>query len=342
MSRIVGDFLDTDGKNKKNWEQLVEDNDAYGSHKVRRHLEDYTETTLQRRVLEENEMFVRAEVHSENSFVQYEKIAGKEARRREIYEGETFVFPMWRQGSQYSKGTRMYSIDPMNKWESFEDSIEIPLMMFSGACADQDISFIGTIYEHFPEPGRKNPANIKANKIKLDSRVITLRISANRWNAKTEEFDPACAPDSKLLYRKRLVISLATKSKKNSGRKLMFHQKENMTTIRKRMCAIWNYNIGMFGAWDTENIETVQVDEEGALCLTDTIGTYAIIAEKKNLPYDYDEESWVNTSKLVGYGVSNFFLLIFLIMIFFSGYVFSGFCFLTISLLDIYGSNFTY
>eukprot|EP00090_Calanus_glacialis_P035198 TRINITY_DN60141_c0_g1_i1.p1 TRINITY_DN60141_c0_g1~~TRINITY_DN60141_c0_g1_i1.p1 ORF type:complete len:923 (-),score=185.92 TRINITY_DN60141_c0_g1_i1:73-2841(-) len=330
VSKLVGDFLDTKGRNRRNWKLMNDDNNVFGSHQVRQSLEAFTEKALQSRVLEPKELSVRAEIHSQNSFVQYEKIAIPEVRRRQVYEGETFVFPMWRERSKRS--TKNYVVDPMEKWDSFPESIEIPLMLFSGSCADQDISFVGTIYENFPDPGRKNPVNIKSRKIQLDSRVMTIKASANRWNRNTEEFDPICRPDPKLLYRKRLLINLATKSKEKSRRQLLFHQNEDVTSILKRHCAIWNPNIGMFGAWDTEDIETMQIDEQGATCVTDKLGTYAIIAEKIELPYEYDEEGWLYVTKLVGYIVSTIFLIIFVIIIFLSAYLWEQFHILRMNL----------
>jgi len=324
VSKLVGDFLDPRGKNRRNWQLMNDDNNVYGSHQIRQSLEAFIEKALQSRVLNPKELFVRAEVHSQNSFVQYEKIAIPEVRRRQVYEGETFVFPMWRQRSKRSAETS-YVNDPMEKWESFPESIEIPLMLFSGSCADQDISFVGTIYENFPESGRKNPVNIKSKKILLDSRVMTIQASANRWNRNLEQFDPICRPDPKLLYRKRLLVNLATKYKRKSRRQLLFHQNEEVTTILKRHCAIWNPSIGQYGAWDTESIETMEIDELGATCVTDKLGTYAIIAELIEQPFQYDEEGWLYVTKLVGYIVSTVVLVIFVIIIFLSAYLWEQF-----------------
>jgi len=332
ISKLVGDFLDPRGKNKRNWKLMNSDNDIFGGHQVRQSLEDFTEKALQNRVLQPKELFVRAEVHSKNSFVQYEKIAIPEVRRRQVYEGETFVFPMWRERAKRSVKTETYVVDSMEKWDSIPESIEIPLMLFSGSCADMDISFVGSIYENFPEPGRKNPVNIKSKDIKLDSRIMTIRASANRWNRNLEEFEPTCKPDPKLLYRKRLLINLVTKSKQKSRRQLLFHSNEEVTTILRRHCAIWNSNIGMFGAWDTEDIETLQIDEQGATCVTNKLGTYAIIAEKIEMPYEYDEDGWLYVTKLLGYIVSTIVLIAFVVIIFLSAYLWEQFHILRMNL----------
>ena len=65
---------------------------------------------------------------------------------------------------------------------------------------------------------------------------------------------------------------------------------------------------------------TIEIDENGATCLTDKLGTYAIIAEKIEKPFDYDEGQFFKL-KLAGYGFSNFILIIFIFIILLSAYV---------------------
>ena len=98
--------------------------------------------------------------------------------------------------------------------------------MFSGKCAEQDISVVGAVYENFPEPGRKDPVNIHSNRIKLDSRVMSIKAFANSFNRNNQEFTKLCQPDPKLLYRKKLMVTLETKDKVKSKfqRQLMFHE----------------------------------------------------------------------------------------------------------------------
>ena len=59
-------------------------------------------------------------------------------------EGDTFVFPMWRGRAKRAAGdVTSHVSDPLEKWEHFAESVEVPLSMFSGACAEKDISFVG-------------------------------------------------------------------------------------------------------------------------------------------------------------------------------------------------------
>ena len=300
---------------------MVNDADAIDAHQIKETLEMYGLTALLRKVLEPEERSTGAEVHSQNSFFQYQKIANKELSRRQAYTGDTFTFPMWRKKSGKSFEWKKYATNNLEKWEEIEEYIEVPLMMFSGSCADRDIAFVGSIYDDFPDSGRKNPVNIRSEAIQLDSRILSIKASANSWNKEKEEFlDDECIPDPKLLYRKRLKLKLKTKSKEKSRRQLLFHENEIETSILRRHCAIWNLDIGLHGAWDIEDIETIEIDENGATCLTDKLGTYAIIAEKIEKPFDYDEGQFFKL-KLAGYGFSNFILIIFIFIILLSAYV---------------------
>ena len=334
-SKVIGDFLDMSGKYHEKWELVNEDQNIFGSHDVRQNFESYIAKTLQNLVLEPGTRMQRAEVHSENGFVQFEKISNPEVLRRQIYEDETFVFPMWRKRSKRSTGYQPYVVgDSLSKWDTFADSIEIPLMLFSGKCAEQDISVVGAVYENFPEPGRKDPVNIHSNRIKLDSRVMSIKAFANSFNRNNQEFTELCQPDPKLLYRKKLMVTLETKDKVKSKfqRQLMFHENEEKSEIVRRHCAMWNPDIGLFGAWDTVDIETVSMDENSAVCLTDKLGTYAVVAELEELPQAYDEPGWLYYTRLAGYCLSCLLLLIFVIIILTSAYLWEQFHILRLNL----------
>ena len=84
MSKLVGDFLDTRGRNRNGWELMRRDNDVDGGPGVREGLEDFTFTALERRELEPGELAARLEVHSKNAFLQFEKISLPEVRRRQV------------------------------------------------------------------------------------------------------------------------------------------------------------------------------------------------------------------------------------------------------------------
>ena len=56
----------------------------------------------------------------------------------------------------------------------------------------------------------------------------------------------------------------------------------------------------IFSIAPTQGITTVRMDETGATCVTSTLGTYAIIAEKIEPPFPYEVtlvgQNWWHTS----------------------------------------------
>ena len=101
----------------------------------------------------------------------------------QVNAADTFVFPLWRQRGRRQADYKQFVSEPLGKWETLAESVEIPLELFSGVCAEQDINFAGWVYDSFPDPGRKNPVNIRSDEIMLDSRVVTVRVSANKYDS---------------------------------------------------------------------------------------------------------------------------------------------------------------
>ena len=48
-----------------------------------------------------------------------------------------------------------------------------------------------------------------------------------------------------------------------------FARIKSITDPDIRHCAIWNPSLGLLGAWDTDNIQTIQANEVAASCITD-------------------------------------------------------------------------
>ena len=99
----------------------------------------------------------------------------------------------------------------LDQWTQIVESIDIPRVMFSGSCADKDVSYIFNIIDDFPDPGWKNPVSIKSKNIQLDSKVIHVSATANKYDSGTHTFSEDCQPDSKLLYSHKVVARLYTK-----------------------------------------------------------------------------------------------------------------------------------
>ncbi len=58
----------------------------------------------------------------------------------------------------------------------------------TGDCESKEVTFVGVINDHFPGSGLKNPVFIRANRIELDSRVMSVDITANLLDQEVEFF----------------------------------------------------------------------------------------------------------------------------------------------------------
>ena len=132
--------------------------------------------------------------------------------------------------------------------------------MFSGDCSENHVALVASIYDEFPDPGRKNPVSIPINKMRLDSKIIEAEVlSIPRVNSKQQLLE--CKPDIKLLLRRPLRMTFELKSGKSKtikdgSRKLQFHGDDAPSEIKSKYCAIWNPALGNLGAWDTEGMFT--------------------------------------------------------------------------------------
>ena len=138
----------------------------------------------------------------------------------------------------------------------------VPSILFSGDCSENHVALVASIYDDFPDPGRKNPVSIPINIMRLDSKIIEAEVaSVPRVGSKQNLLE--CKPDIKLLLRRPLRMTFELKSGKKSkesikdgSRKLQFHGDEAPSEIKSKHCAIWNPSIGRLGAWDTEGINS--------------------------------------------------------------------------------------
>jgi len=255
---------------------------------------------------------------------------GKERTRDDELENKYWAFPDWKTETWKNAirgfGNHPDTFDPTEK-------IQIPSEVFSGDCKKHPVSFTGIILDTFPDPGRKNPTFMPANHVELDSRIIVMTVTANKQgdiegnDATDRDFNTRCQPDETLLRGTPIKIELGVKSyRHNYGRKLMsYFDTLDSSQVRKRHCAIWNPDISTNGAWDTEGVKTVFVNDGTAECSSTRFGTFAIIAEIEDQPYAPEDELWLLVTKSVGYGLSIICLIAFIIIVLLKKYLWEMF-----------------
>lgn len=231
-------------------------------------------------------------------------------------EESYFSFPNWANTKRWGKIQETFGITSTPL-----DQIEIPSILFSGDCSENHVALVSSIYENFPDPGRKNPATIPINKMRLDSKIMEADVLSIPTAANSKNTN--CKPDIKLLLRRPLKLTFELKSGRNrsrslikdGSRKLQFHiddASESLENeIRAKYCAVWNTEIGPNGAWDTADMKMMYSDDTVVECISTKFGTFGIVVEIYEPPHVADDKSWLLITKMVGYSLSMLCLLIF-------------------------------
>ncbi len=103
----------------------------------------------------------------------------------------------------------------------------VPNILFTGECESRDVTLVGSLLDTFPSSRNKNPTYIRANRIQLDSRVMSLQVTANELDLDPESASYAklkgrCDVDPKMLVRRPLTLSFSVLSRRhNYGRSLL-------------------------------------------------------------------------------------------------------------------------
>ena len=322
---------------KKDWKLLVNDNDVAGGEKYKEEMDKYLIYTLQHmNVTGEPEyndrtLFFKM-VISDNFAANMTKLPATEfmsEAKKEMPE----KFPDWKseewkavkakwglvqdpvESAEYTRNL----FNPENKTDSNkEDSNkEDSNKEDSKNCLKED-SFVDVLTElqdTIADFGRKNPAAILSNEIKVISRLMTVKIVANRYDPYRGGLQEPCYPDEKLLKNNPITLRFQHFSLSSLDGSLEDDR------VRKTHCAIWKETLGLFGAWDTEGMITKFSDEKVSTCIATKLGTYAVIAEVEDIPAVDPDALWLTIMKSIGFGISIFLLVLFIAIVSCSKYL---------------------
>lgn len=336
---LVGSLLNPAGQYPDGWQQILASRNLSSgvAQQLRQQMEAYL-MTLVGTLLPPNRAAsagLALEVQGSNSLLQiYRASADNLTRLSTGEEGLRFPGPTSeRPTSNYQPDFffSVYKNQLVDMWAEIGDSVQVPATMFSGICTNYDTNAVFAMYDNFPDAGLKNPVGLPVNRVELASRVVSVRATANLWQPGRRQFSQLCQPDDKLMASSRIYIQLLTKSSGKGLRRLQFHEDETRSRVASRHCAIWNPDLGLTGAWDTDNIETVQANDISASCITDRLGTYAILAVLVDDPVPYKADAWLPYIEVPGYIISIICLILFIVFVQLSPRLWEQFNILTIN-----------
>ncbi len=213
------------------------------------------------------------------------------------------------------------------------DRMLVPTSLFTGKCETKDVTFVGEIYDTFPDSGRKNPVYVRSSDARLDSRVMSVTVTASSHEEVTNGltgrsvfvFDRHCDPDWQLLvrYPVRFVFEILSERhgfgqrSSPAARSLMgYFDTLDTSRIRVRHCVRWNTELGTHGAWDTSGVRTISANATLAECSSPHMGAFAILAELEDDPWVLPDASGLWYFKMILYGLSLIGLVVLVAFIF--------------------------
>lgn len=225
-----------------------------------------------------------------------------------------------------------HNVNPTMQWDTEEAVIipgDVPFLNES-LCADKPQTYLFTLYKGYGvfAPLKRNPTNIRANKIKIDSKPISVKMRVNQdpEDIDLDNLDPE-APDyaaecqidhDEFKYNpvqiRFIHMDQRTSNKKLIGRSLMWHEDDLQTDIEVRRCAVFNEDLSG-GSWDATHCTTVLTEQTNTVCECATFGTVAVIIEHVQPPEVDEEFTWLWITKYAGFSLSLLLLLVFVLVI---------------------------
>lgn len=316
--KIASKMLSCEPENIERWKILQEDDDLAGSSEYVEKLENYAMTFMASANISfyDDTPFFSAEtgeyvvyMPSNELFMSVQKMGMK----RFMMRGPKFDVGLY-QNPQTDWKTAA------NTWDSPADSVVIPTEMYASnpKCMNNPVTFLYAVYPCYGQyaPLRRNPVSLRSDRFIIDSKVVTVKFMINNATFKpTYENYAACQDIPVDMKYMPVKIKLYHRSKETARRKIMFHEDEIKTSIDQRRCVMWNPDIGISGAWDTDGCTTVMSELDSTTCECAKFGTYALAAEKIERPEGKNDFTWLLVSRYIGFSVSIVSLLIFVIVI---------------------------
>ncbi len=318
-TEIAGGITSMKGRFAEDWRKYNEDPNLNGAHETRENLRRYLGYLGSRAISSDPRQSGEVDniVQTKNYAAQVRKVTGRHFRT----QGSYFTFPE-SEDAQWEAIWRGWGINTVASAPT--ESVEVPTEAFDGEdWIDKDVTFVGEIYDTFPDPGRKNPVFVRANEIRLDSRVISVDVSANMHafnprnrKAPVEFGGPQSLSKRKLLANPIKLQFSVLSFRHNYGRRpLSYFDNLQKSKVIRRHCVRWNADLGTTGAWDPYGVTTVYSDDAIATCYATALGTFAIIAEIRDDPFEPGDDTWLQLTKAVGYFLSIVLLMLTVITI---------------------------
>ena len=314
-------IMSTKGDLNDDWKELRFENDEPGAEKSRVDLDNYLIYNIERLVdyaESEDDQAKRRKRNAPNGdeplyshLVSSNNIAAEVSKWHPVDFGrKTIKFPNWEEENWESI---------RKDWGDFLDPVEsmeiTNLDLFDSLTNKHEVNLLLAIQDTLPDSGRKNPVQFRSNDIRVISRTMTVKFSSNIRDKYDQTWGHRIKPNSHKLKANPFILTFGHRPINSIDPNL------NEDRIKSRKCAIWNPDIGIYGAWDTDGVITKFTDHEVSNCIATKLGTFAIVVEIEDEPYAEPDHTWLIVVKSAGYSVSMLLLMFFIVVILASKYL---------------------
>ena len=319
--------LEDEHENIHGWESVVLDPDQEGASQLVKRIERYSMYYMNSADLREGENFdgfydaskPMMMVHAHSSAITM-TVAKLTMQGLKSFGGRIDVKKMASQNT----------VNNFTEWDNHNEYLEIPsTIMFKNEslCGNKSFTLLTAIYNGYGKMGplRRNPQSLRAKEIKLDSKAISVQLMVSPNPDRLDEDLSSCQLDHEKMRYHPVTIRFYHYDKQTSLRKLLWHEDDLDTNIEVRKCAVYNDDIGRYGAWDADKCTTVLSEQHSTVCECYTTGTFILIAEMVEPPAYGPEYDWLWIVKYVGYGLSIVLLLVFITVIFINPFLWEMF-----------------
>ena len=208
------------------------------------------------------------------------------------------------------------------KWETPRDNFSIPTGMFINypKCSQYPLTILTGVYNGLPDVTslRRNPVNIRSHHVKIDSKVISIRVALNP--------DPmlgdtpttyGCPIDPNYMAYNPVRVTFWHREPARAKRSLVWHTDEYWTGVEVRHCVWWNQNFGINGAWDDTGCKVTMTSDDHSTCECAQFGSLAIMVELIDSPVPVTM-NWYLLIKWIGIITGTILLTIFVAVVFLS------------------------
>ena len=324
LARVVAALISSSPDNVKGWEGVEGLTSEQGAAKTVKELEDYMlawvgsvnisaeridDPHWRTQYFDPNEDAMRYATYGDDMVMNVDKIPLRPVRD----SGEIRMSYPDYSGWEWSEAKAT--------WNNVKDNFTVPTGMYENieGCNDNPVTILTAVYNGltYTAPKRKNPVNIHSRSVKIDTKVISVKVKLNSDPMVGDNVDH-CRPEVNYMKDNPVRLRLYHNEVAKAKRTLLWHSEEYWEGLEVRHCVWWNERFGINGAWDDHGCKQTFTNPEYTDCECYNFGNYAVLAELLEQPESLRPAQWILIIKWIGIIIGTILLVFFAVVVFLS------------------------